>query len=440
MGGSKFLVCTRNANQATKLMVAEEFRLNHEKVAVEAVGPPVTYVNVYRLPAYLPDDVLTNSLQQYGKVKSVTFATVATRQNKLNGVRVVKMEMSKPVPNFTTIQGHRVMCEYRGMRRVCARCGDDGHVASACTRPYCKRCGVFGHDTEGCVEECKRCGGHHGTRDCFRRRSYVAAARGFPSASDPPPNSDQSSEPALSKAPEAKIPAPDKKKTPNYWDGDKTEENDARSAATSSLTHQGDQRDGSEDTGSVTSDSDHLAICTSESSSAEPSPNSSPSLTSSGEEQAVPTFAASLDTAQTASPNANTESLAQPPLGMSRVACLDDAPIVSCGPYVLPPDHAYVIPASDPGPSRQTEAAPPTAGASQPGLVQRHRSRSRRREGDGDGSEPKERAGSTENNLRRSKTAVVSSDSDAARRAESKKPRKGSLGDGSPPPRGDPKP
>ncbi|KAH6933863.1 hypothetical protein HPB50_018618 [Hyalomma asiaticum] len=361
MGGSKFLVCTRNANQATKLMVAEGFRLNHEKVAVEAVGPPVTYVNVYRLPAYLPDVVLTNALQQYGKVKSVTFATVATRQNKLNGVRVVKMEMSKPVPNFTTIQGHRVMCEYRGMRRVCARCGDDGHMASACTRPYCKRCGVFGHDTEGCVEECKRCGGHHGTRDCFRRRSYVAAARGFPSASDPPPNSDQSSDPASFKA----------------------------SASTSGL-----QRDGSEDTASVTSDSDHLAICTSESSSAEPSPNSSPSPSS--EEQAVPTLAASLDTAQTVSPNANNESLAQPLLGISRVASLDDAPIVSCGRYVLPPDHAYVIPASDPGPSRQalvdsrTEAAPPTAGASQPGLGQRHRSRSRRRQGDRDGSEPKE--------------------------------------------------
>ncbi|KAH6947833.1 hypothetical protein HPB50_021641 [Hyalomma asiaticum] len=46
-GGSKFLVCTRNANQATKLMVAEGFRLNHEKVAVEAVGPPVKYVDVY---------------------------------------------------------------------------------------------------------------------------------------------------------------------------------------------------------------------------------------------------------------------------------------------------------------------------------------------------------------------------------------------------------
>ncbi|KAL3225330.1 hypothetical protein MRX96_025865 [Rhipicephalus microplus] len=48
MGGAKFLLCTRNANQATKLMVEEGFRVNDQHVPVEAVGPPVTFVNVYR--------------------------------------------------------------------------------------------------------------------------------------------------------------------------------------------------------------------------------------------------------------------------------------------------------------------------------------------------------------------------------------------------------
>ncbi|KAH7973242.1 hypothetical protein HPB52_023200 [Rhipicephalus sanguineus] len=104
-------------------MVAEGFMLRNERVAVEAVGPPITFVNVFRYPAYLPDDPLTNALAQFGKVKSVAFATY-NRQNKLNGVRVVRMEMSKPVPNFTTVAGHRVMFEYRGMRRVCARCSE----------------------------------------------------------------------------------------------------------------------------------------------------------------------------------------------------------------------------------------------------------------------------------------------------------------------------
>lgn len=193
MGGAKFLVCTRNASQATKLMVAEGFKVNGVSVPVEAVGPPVTYVNVYRYPAYLSDEILGNALAQYGKVRGISFATVATRQNKLNGVRVVKIEMSKPVPNFATIAGHRVMFEYRGMRRVCARCSEVGHMATACSAPYCKRCGTFGHETEGCSAECKRCGGHHGTKECFRRRSYASAARGFPSVSDLASNSVQPS-------------------------------------------------------------------------------------------------------------------------------------------------------------------------------------------------------------------------------------------------------
>ncbi|XP_072145414.1 uncharacterized protein [Dermacentor andersoni] len=182
MGGSKFLVCTRNAEQATKLIVAEGFSVKNVKVSVDAVGPHLTFVNVYRFPLYLADDALLSALQQFGKVKGVSHAVVANRQNKLNGVRVVRIEMSRPVPNFMTIQGHKVMMEYRGMRRVCARCGDDGHMATACTSPYCKRCGLFGHETEGCEKECKRCGGSHGTRDCFRKKSYVAAVRGAPPA------------------------------------------------------------------------------------------------------------------------------------------------------------------------------------------------------------------------------------------------------------------
>ncbi|KAH7973279.1 hypothetical protein HPB52_023344 [Rhipicephalus sanguineus] len=130
------------------------------------------------MPAYVPHEVLVAALQPYGKPKSVTFATIASRHNKLNGVRTVKMEMCRPVPNFLTIQGNRVMFEYRGMRRVCARCGGDGHMANACTAQYCKRCGVFGHETESCSEGCKRCGGNHGTKECFRKKSYASAARG----------------------------------------------------------------------------------------------------------------------------------------------------------------------------------------------------------------------------------------------------------------------
>ncbi|KAL3201277.1 hypothetical protein MRX96_043005 [Rhipicephalus microplus] len=48
MGAAGLLVCTDNASRATRLIVAEGSRVNGEDVPVDAVGPPVTYVNAYR--------------------------------------------------------------------------------------------------------------------------------------------------------------------------------------------------------------------------------------------------------------------------------------------------------------------------------------------------------------------------------------------------------
>ncbi|KAH7934860.1 hypothetical protein HPB52_001413 [Rhipicephalus sanguineus] len=291
MGGSKFLVCPRNASQATRLMVAEGFRVNNERVAVEAVGPPITFVNVYRFPAYIPDEILTNALSQYGKVKSVTFATVASRQNKLNGVRVVKMEMSKPVPNFTTIAGHRITCEYRGMRRVCARCGDVGHMATACSAEYCKRCGIFGHDTVGCEAECKRCVGRHGTKECFRKRSYVAAARGFPASNSDqasrtaPPNEQASSSGLQVLKP--RTPPLSVKKAPNYWDNEGAAEKESPSDVTASSAPQVESPESPEANDTIT-EVDLTADSETDPSSTETSRDSWPEQQSGEEEQEVP--------------------------------------------------------------------------------------------------------------------------------------------------------
>lgn len=446
MGGSKFLVCTRNASQATRLMVAEGFRVNNERVAVEAVGPPITFVNVYRFPAYIPDEILTNALSQYGKVKSVTFATVASRQNKLNGVRVVKMEMSKPVPNFTTIAGHRIMCEYRGMRRVCARCGDVGHMATACSAEYCKRCGIFGHDTVGCEAECKRCGGRHGTKECFRKRSYVAAARGFPASNSDqasrtaPPNAQASSSGLQVLKP--RTPPLSAKKAPNYWDNEGAAEKEVPSDVTASSAPQVESPE-SPEANDTTTEVDLTADSETDPSSTETSRDSWPEQQSGEEEQEVPENATRPDGDAHSPPRVDDESFPPLPPGNSRVCNPDETPIVSCGRYVIPADHAYVRPVISPGPSHPASASASqervatTTSTPQPALEQRHRSRSRRRQGGGDGRATAERSGSADNNLRRSKAADGSSDSEAARPAKSKKARKGSVGDGSPTPRGD---
>ncbi|CAN7938748.1 unnamed protein product [Ixodes hexagonus] len=96
------------------------------------------------------------------------------------------MEMTKPVPNFVNVRGHRVMVDYKGLRKVCFRCGQEGHVGSGCRTPRCARCNVFGHKTEGCQAPCQRCGHNHATADCTEKRSYSAVTQEPTDANFPP--------------------------------------------------------------------------------------------------------------------------------------------------------------------------------------------------------------------------------------------------------------
>ncbi|KAM7284182.1 hypothetical protein ISCGN_001279 [Ixodes scapularis] len=163
---------------AAQQLVAQGFlSLGNVEVPLEPVGAHVVFVSVYRLPPYVSEEALVQVLAQYGKVKAIKPVTFRDRPDVRTGTRVVKMETSKPVPNFVHIQGHRVMVDYRGLRRVCSRCGLEGHIGPACKTPRCDRCGVFGHATAGCTAPCQRCGHGHATTDCVQRKSYAAAAK-----------------------------------------------------------------------------------------------------------------------------------------------------------------------------------------------------------------------------------------------------------------------
>ncbi|KAG0415520.1 hypothetical protein HPB47_007329 [Ixodes persulcatus] len=109
-------------------------------------------------------------LAEYGKVKAINHAMFRDRPGVRTGTRVIKMKMSKPVPKFVHIQRHQVMVDYRGLRRVCSRCGLEGHIGPACKTPRCDRCGVFEHATAGCTVPCQWCGHGHATTDWVQRR------------------------------------------------------------------------------------------------------------------------------------------------------------------------------------------------------------------------------------------------------------------------------
>ncbi|KAH9374961.1 hypothetical protein HPB48_012312 [Haemaphysalis longicornis] len=98
----------------------------------------------------------------------------------------MEMRMDNPVPNFLRVSGQRATFDYRGVRKVCRRCGMEGHFKAQCATPRCDRCVVFGHAMQGCVRDCSRCGGTHATADCTARKSYSMVTAGGFSAAFPP--------------------------------------------------------------------------------------------------------------------------------------------------------------------------------------------------------------------------------------------------------------
>ncbi|KAH7956175.1 hypothetical protein HPB52_006656 [Rhipicephalus sanguineus] len=363
MGGSKFLVCTRNANQATRLMVAEGFKVHREHVAVEAVGPAVPFVNVYRFPAYLPDDVLVNALGQYGKVKSasVSCASIA------------------------------------GCAAYALGAANRGTWPRPAGRLIASDAGVFGHDTEGCTEECKRCGGRHGMRECFRKRSYVAAERGFPLDVGAP-------------SVDAKVtPPPTPTNVPDHWEHEELREREHARGASTSPAPMAVPPEVVDEMSNTSSEGDQGESSGLESGSPESSSDSwDPSQTESAEQE-VPGTLQSPVTDEPAFPGLDAENF--PPLLSEPTSPLTRRSCPSSSAEKQPPGSTLSAP------------TPANAPAAQPGPVRRDRSRSMsplRGGNEPAGAEPSHPS-SRDNKHRRPKMHVSSSDSDAPPTAKSQK-------------------
>ncbi|XP_072142939.1 uncharacterized protein [Dermacentor andersoni] len=214
-GGNKFLAAVRSAAQAAKMAAKGSLLLANKVVPLERMGTPVVYVTVYRLPPCVSDDALIAALAPYGKCRGISDVVFKDRTDISNGSRLVKLEMVKPPPNFIMVTGFRVMLEYKGMKRVCSKCGAEGHFGATCTSARCARCAIFGHATATCNAPCRRCNGGHATVDCVSPRSYAAAVKPVTHAqpglgentSEEAAQTQATDQPGEESAPEAPTPA-----------------------------------------------------------------------------------------------------------------------------------------------------------------------------------------------------------------------------------------
>lgn len=176
-GGSKFCAVVANAEAATKLSTAGEIVVNGVSTPVACLDSRIIYVTVFRLRQRIRDEDLSAALTAYGKVLAVQPPNFPVRPpQSANGTRLVRIQMQRPIPNFLSVLGCRVQCEYKGVKRVCSRCDVEGHIGRECKIPWCALCWALGHDTKNCPR--------HVDADCIKTRSCGAACPG-PEADQP---------------------------------------------------------------------------------------------------------------------------------------------------------------------------------------------------------------------------------------------------------------
>ena len=86
-------------------------------------------VKVYKAAPEMPDTVLIGRLSHYGRVLSFRRdRSIGT--GILNGVRTVRMRLSKTTPSAIRIAGEPVFISYPGQPKSCWRCGEVGHFGT----------------------------------------------------------------------------------------------------------------------------------------------------------------------------------------------------------------------------------------------------------------------------------------------------------------------
>lgn len=105
------------------------------KVSVSTSGLGLKLLRVRNLPTELPAGELKRVLGEFGRVldmKMECYGEKSGLAGVLTGVRLVRMEPDRHVPNFVTVGTVTAYVEYFGQPKTCSVCGSTAHLRAAC--------------------------------------------------------------------------------------------------------------------------------------------------------------------------------------------------------------------------------------------------------------------------------------------------------------------
>ncbi|KAH7969668.1 hypothetical protein HPB52_020998 [Rhipicephalus sanguineus] len=136
-GGFDFLVGVNSVAAVQTLLETGGLRLGTRTVPLVPVARQVASVTCLYLPCHVPDNEVVTGLKSCGTTLRIEEARYKDRPCIRTGTRYIKMYMrlENPLPNFARVGGHRATFEYRGVRRLCRRCNQEGYFKAQCDNP-----------------------------------------------------------------------------------------------------------------------------------------------------------------------------------------------------------------------------------------------------------------------------------------------------------------
>jgi hypothetical protein len=87
------------------------------------------WVNITRLSYGIPEVEISRTLEPFGRIKLIKSEQYS---NVYTGVRNVLMEVQRDIPARIRIAGHWCFIHYKGQKKLCFKCGKEGHMRGEC--------------------------------------------------------------------------------------------------------------------------------------------------------------------------------------------------------------------------------------------------------------------------------------------------------------------
>ena len=142
------------ADTASKdlVMRMETVYIGDDACPVKGGGPHPQKVLVHNYPFEASTDSLSIAMRRYGEVKDISYCHWLHMHDICDGVRLVTMIRTEPIPHNLNVDGFRIKVSYYGQAVECDVCNEHGHVARNCPlRGKCLWCHQSGHLYRDCT-------------------------------------------------------------------------------------------------------------------------------------------------------------------------------------------------------------------------------------------------------------------------------------------------